>query len=242
MSDLSQLLKGNFRPMIEEVTGFFKDPLSTAGKWAGDAVEGLGGAISGTVKNKAGQYVGGQIDKATGMDAASQAKDYFNQVFPGTNPWERLGSSQQASGIPTNTARIQANAQVKAAKIAAQANMYSADRAFGEQSPNMQNAITNADALYNDLLRLANDVNRLGVDEFIQRFNSLTQRMASARTMGFPVGLLRLDPMGASLPALLKDRGKVRQMLMERAAQLKQRSSQLQGARNKAAAGAVPIP
>lgn len=75
--------------------------------------------------------IGGEFDRAIGIPSPGDlTRKYMKDAFPGTNPWEQIGSPGAVSGTQqanvrrqTNTAKdiakIQAKAQVRSAEIAA---------------------------------------------------------------------------------------------------------------------------
>lgn len=65
--------------------------------WASFA-EGVGGAVGGRVFDRFADDIFG-IPGPSGKELGKRSLDYFNAAFPGTNPWERLGSPSPASGM-----------------------------------------------------------------------------------------------------------------------------------------------
>lgn len=55
-----------------------------------------------------------------------QALRYLNEAFPGTNPWERLGSQAASAGVQSDLKLKEIAARVKIAKIAAQGQVMAA--------------------------------------------------------------------------------------------------------------------
>lgn len=110
--------------------GPFKSSGSSGGSGSGygDAFfQDLFNRLSGSVVDKAGT----EFDRAIGIPSpGDKTRKYFKEAFPGTTPWEQLGSPGASAGVQqanvrreTNTAKeiakIQANAQVKSAEITA---------------------------------------------------------------------------------------------------------------------------
>lgn len=123
--------------------GFFKGLKKIAGGLLGAFAPAIGGLVGGP----AGAAIGSGISKipgipglggATGRSLGRDARDYFDEAYPGTTPWERLGGSGYAgAGVEasketarsaermqdkelatrTNIAGMQAKAQTQSAAI-----------------------------------------------------------------------------------------------------------------------------
>lgn len=79
----------------------------------GGMLAGLGSALGGSLVTSAGSSLGGGLmDKMfnnskkipgipmpSGTEQGNTALDYFNTAFPGTNAWERLGTSSPTGGV-----------------------------------------------------------------------------------------------------------------------------------------------
>ena len=96
---------------------------------------GLTDGITGLVSSGVGQIGGAYLDKKLAGVRGEGARKYLDAAFPGTTPWEQLGSSAGGSAgsgqvSPTmNNAALQAATAVKTAKIAADAKIKAAELA-----------------------------------------------------------------------------------------------------------------
>ena len=109
---------------------------SVTGSSIGDIVRGGFGAVGQGVGGSLGSWAGQQAGGFLGIPTAGQLQSQFNdEAYPGTTPWERLGSPGATSGAAQaqtraskENVRTQSSAQVKAARIQADAAKYTADR------------------------------------------------------------------------------------------------------------------
>ncbi len=106
-----------------------------SGAFSGASVAGPYGAIAGGVLGGASGGFGGPTSiggisgiRGQGQSSGREAREYYDEAFPGTNPWERLGagnpmSSVVSAGIQAKTAQrnvqTQTSTAVKVAKIQA---------------------------------------------------------------------------------------------------------------------------
>lgn len=78
--------------------------------WASFA-EGVGGSFGGRLFDRVADDIFG-IPGPSGSELGKRSLDYFNAAFPGTNPWERLGSPSPASSmVAADAAQRTANRQ-----------------------------------------------------------------------------------------------------------------------------------
>lgn len=84
------------------------------GTMAGNAAtQGISSGINMGIDRLSNKFFGGGdsgFAGPSGADMGKSAKDYFDNAFPGTNPWERLGTSAPAgqvgaAGVAAKTAR-----------------------------------------------------------------------------------------------------------------------------------------
>ena len=93
---------------------------------------GLGGGIGGGIGGAIGQRFADLITPPqTAAQLGRDAASYYNNAFPGTNPWERLGSSQSSGVSERAIAKRQERATTTSANISAsgvrdQANIHTA--------------------------------------------------------------------------------------------------------------------
>ncbi|AJK28269.1 putative minor capsid protein [Eel River basin pequenovirus] len=82
-------------------------------------------------------------DPRTGADLGKDARAYFDEAFPGTNPWERLGSSYGGGAVEVAKQQTKSQEQLQArelrtrekiAKIQARAQTTSAAVAHGPEA------------------------------------------------------------------------------------------------------------
>lgn len=86
--------------------GFFsglKKAFSSVAPYAGAAIGGFYGGPGGAALGySAGQAVGGGLTKpssVSGSEQGRQARDYFDEAYPGTTAWERLGTSSPMASV-----------------------------------------------------------------------------------------------------------------------------------------------
>lgn len=103
------------------------------------AAAGGGSFLGNLAKGAVGQFVGAGVSHAANrMFAPSPASlgrdaaEFRNAAFPGTNPWEQLGSSQGAPSGALEGEEIRARTALGVAKIGAEAQKYGADKRFEE--------------------------------------------------------------------------------------------------------------
>ena len=113
--------------------GFFSSLRSTFAKAAPFIGAGVGFMAGGGLAGASvGYNLGGQVGSALGPSSSggitgvvpgsgrasgTEARDYYDEAFPGTNPWERLGAGNPmgqmaAAGLSAETARRNVDKQV----------------------------------------------------------------------------------------------------------------------------------
>lgn len=115
--------------------GFFKKlfkaiPSAIGGAAQGFAVGGPYAAIAGGVAGAASSYFGGPSSagginatniQGSGQRTGVEAREYYDEAFPGTNPWERLGAGNPmgnivSAGVAARTQERNVNVQTKTQK------------------------------------------------------------------------------------------------------------------------------
>ena len=161
---------------------FFKDFGSSGGSEpSGGFFQALFDRLGGSVIDKTGM----EFDRAIGIPSpGEQTRKYMKKAFPGTNPWEQLGSPGASAGVQqanvrrqTNTAkeiaRIQAAGQIKSSEIAARPKHRELDEF---QLPQLSSIINQMNASAQNLLAQAalavvnkdwQKVRNLNADKFI---------------------------------------------------------------------------
>lgn len=120
------------------VGAYFGGP---AGAAAGGAIGGaVGGAIDGGPSSGGGiTSIGGSTTPGSGVTAGVEARGYYDEAFPGTNPWERLGAGNPMGAVMS--AGIQADTQRKNVEKQIASQKYIVDRQVqGQQNVAVINA------------------------------------------------------------------------------------------------------
>jgi len=120
------------------------DPAGTIGSVVGNVgtsvLSGAASAIGSGVGNSVVNKVNGIPTPNTPSGAAqgAQSLDYFNTAFPGTTPWERLGSQSPMGAIASSAITSRAQMDMQQREIvsrAIQAERANEALAFGHGSP-----------------------------------------------------------------------------------------------------------
>ena len=99
----------------------FKSILKSAGGWLFDTGKA---AVQGAAADRIGRFA----DRAIGIPTAGQMQaDYLNRAFPGTTPWERLGSPSALGGVTQQVKKQEFRTRERVARIAADAQVKSAE-------------------------------------------------------------------------------------------------------------------
>lgn len=106
--------------------GYAGEGAPEIGRAAGEKIGGRRwGGVTGAIGSGIGQWIKSGLTKPgpTGAQAGQQSLDYMNAAYPGTNPWERLGTSGQ--GAPLMIADRQQKSQQRIARgqVAAQTSI-----------------------------------------------------------------------------------------------------------------------
>lgn len=99
--------------------GWMGPVMGAGGALLGGLTAGPGGALSGAAKFGAMGYSAGSMIEGpraaggitSGVDAGTFAREYYDTAFPGTNPWERLGTSQPGGQIAVAEKQAKQQAQ-----------------------------------------------------------------------------------------------------------------------------------
>lgn len=201
--------------------GFFSKLIPLASAAVGGFLGGVPGAFAGyAVGSSLGggpSSVGGITGPGTGAATGVEAREYYDEAFPGTNPWERLGAGNpmgaiMSAGIQAETSRknvkdqvrsqqtiagIQAGAQLSASNIQAKA---ATDVATIHAGPAGRQATTAEGGLVVQRGKLDVERRHVTVAEDQVKINKHLQRLKSLE-VDIKTGEMAKDPATAALRA-----------------------------------------
>ena len=77
---------------------------------------GAGGGAGAAIGQRVGDFI---TPPRTAAELGRDAQQYFDHAFPGTNAWERLGSSQSPGAIQRDVAKRQERSNIASANVSA---------------------------------------------------------------------------------------------------------------------------